>query len=227
MTIGITIPVHGSEKRFELARRVLSYYATMELPGITLLPMPLIDPDREGAWGTDLSGVCVWDESAPVGERFNEGFHAFRDVHVDGVMIVGSDDLVAPAVFQQIVKDRPAYQEVTGLHFYNTETRLMLWDPKFLVGSGKYFSRKVLDRCGWRPYDPNSEKNVDKDPRKHLKPGERVALHAGVHDPLVLSIEVADNMTPWEVKTRNAYVVPNKHMVFEAMNDEDEYRWVV
>lgn len=223
MKIAMVIPVHGSEKRLELAKRVILYYETMDVPGLQV--KTVVVRDHGSDWPTTLPHVVVSHRSDPIGKKFNDGINIGTVYPFDGVMIVGSDDLIAPSVFQQIARDLPIYQELRGVHFYDSHSGEMVWDPHFLCGSGKYFSAEFLDRCDWRPYDDEADKNVDKGPNRFIGPGERLALHASEDAPVALSIEVSDNMTPWEQKTLNAHPVHDKEAVFTAMDDEWESRW--
>lgn len=239
MNVAVIIPVHGSEKRLELARRVLLYYETLDIPGVNILTCPVLDDDgSDDFFCSDLAlqfcGYNPNDASEAVapgsalGFKFNQGIKLNRSLNRpvrDGVMIVGSDDLIAPAVFERIRDERPYYQEIRGAHFYNAETGEMVFAWKSHCGAGKYFSRAFLDTCDWRPYDDEANKNVDNGPSRFLPNGGDV-MQASANRPLCIDIKCfGENMTAWSIVSGYMSEPVDKAECFKAMDDEWEARW--
>jgi hypothetical protein len=146
---------------------------------------------------------------------------------IEGVMIIGSDDLVAPWVFESLAKKRPQYQEVRGVHFYNSQTGEMVFDRQFKCGAGKYFSVDFLDACDWEPYDELKDKNVDDGPSRFLAGVKHERMQASKFVPACIDIKTDDNMWGWRwVKgLPGAEGVESPDRVFEMMDDEMIERW--
>lgn len=239
MKIAVVIPVHGGEKRLELARRVLLYYETMQVPGVEIFTCPVLDDDGsyefyDSELAVQFCGDNPHDASeavavgATLGMKFNAGIKINRSLRPerDGVMIVGSDDLIAPSVFERIRDKRPRYQEIRGVHFYNSETGEMTFAWKSHCGAGKYFSHEFLNDCEWRPYDDLAVKNVDNGPDRFDK-GSDYIMQAKANEPLCIDIKTAENMTAWSIVSGYRSEPVDKHACFKAMDGEWEARWRV
>lgn len=192
--IAVVIPIHG---RTELAKRVVLYYETLSIRGVEIVVAPAVDnaSDME-TFSTPY--VC---SNLALGTKFNLGIWSCNTYHegVDGVMIVGSDDLIHPGVFRLIRDYRPLYQEIRGCHFFESQTGRMAFVERFNCGAGKYFSREFLDRCDWKPYDGELNKNVDSSPRAYLKSGERGLYLSSTTHPGCIDIKTAnENMWDFE-----------------------------
>lgn len=220
--IAISIPIKGRE---ELARRVIAYYDTLDIEGVRLFVVPnMSDIDTSELWH-ELSPPKVFSLNEPLGHKFNEGIDDCCQLDVDGVMIVGSDDLISPAVFIEIRDNLPEYQEIRGVHFFNSETGEMVFERGFMCGAGKYFSRSFLDACDCRPYDEEAERNVDKGPDAWLD-GERSVIRAGLRSPLCIDIKTAENMWGWDtVKGYFGLEECDAEDIFAEMNEETPDRW--
>lgn len=229
MTISVVIPVHGCENRRELAKRVLLYYETLEVEGIDIVAVPVFDVDEspleEQIFGIPGPVACV-DIGTPLGAKFNCGIAYYKGMEViDGVMIVGSDDLVAPEVFERIRDDQPDYQEIRGVHFYNAATKNMILAWRSHCGAGKYFSKAFLDDCDWNPYEAELDHNVDRGPNRFIKKHHKRGVVQAAHDH-ALCIDIKNfgaNMTPWEIVERYPLTDLNKAAAFQSVGEKEEW----
>lgn len=223
--IAVVIPIHG---RHELSRRVIAYYATLDplQTGCRLFVVPVMDEIESDLWN-QLSPPKAFALNEPLGHKFNEGIRDCQMYDIDGVMIVGSDDLVSPAVFRNLAEKDPMYQEIRGVHFFNSQSGEMVFERTFVSGAGKYFSREVLDTCQWSPYDEEGDRNLDSGPNRFLGgiPQERV--YASLNTPMVIDIKTVTNMWDWnkvlEYELIEAVPVPIE--CFLCMNGETTERW--
>lgn len=212
--IAVVIPIQG---RIELAKRVMLYYETLDVEGINIYTVPIIDPDDD--LGTTET-ISFSPEGIPLGEKFNQGIAYASLFEPDGVMIVGSDDLVAPRVFENIVQKKPRYQEIKGVHFFNSKTLEMVFARKSHCGAGKYFSKDFLVECDYAPYDDKAERNVDNGPSRWVT-GAREVVESELYSPCCIDIKTATNMTPWEVVERyNATENANADTVFAKIGEK-------
>jgi len=181
--IAVVIPCHGRER---LAERVIEYHTQM--PGTLVL--------------------SVWTDTQPLGKKFNEGFLQIKKDNPDiiGAMIVGSDDLIHEQYFRHIRQTKPLYSELARCLYYNGETGDMRCTPGMEVGAGKYFSRAFLDRCDYKPYVDELDRNVDRGPKRFLAPQfERLSIDI----PWIIDIKGPESMWGWDhaVGQRRTYEV--------------------
>jgi len=223
MNIAVVIPVH---KREELARRVIGYYESIDVRDLRLFVVPVLSDLECDLW-SELSPPKVFSLNEPLSAKFNKGIDACRMLDIEGVMIVGSDDLIAPWVFEGVAKKRPFYQEVRGVHFFNSQTEQLVFDHQFKCGAGKYFSKDFLDKSNWNPYDEWKDKNVDSGPERYLASGRTEIKQASMYKPACIDIKTDENMWDWEWVKRLPGIegVESPSEVFAHMDDEMVERW--
>lgn len=103
MNIAVVIPIH---KREELARRVIGYYKSLDVRGLRLFVVPVLSDLECDLWN-ELTPPKMFSLNEPLAAKFNKGIDACRMLDIEGVMIVGSDDLIAPWVFEGVAKKDP------------------------------------------------------------------------------------------------------------------------
>lgn len=223
MNIAVVIPIH---KREELARRVIGYYESLDVRGLRLFVVPVLSDLECNLWN-ELNPPKAFSLNEPLAAKFNKGIDACRMLDIDGVMIVGSDDLIAPWVFEGVAKKRPFYQEVRGVHFFNSKTGQLVFDHQFKCGAGKYFSKDFLDKSNWNPYDEWKDKNVDSGPERYLASGRTEIKQASMYKPACIDIKTDENMWDWEWVKRLPGIegVESPGEVFAHMDDELVERW--
>ena len=114
----------------------------------------------------------------------------------DGVMVVGSDNLIHRDYFDYLAEKRPDFVDLGWCYYYEQATGKMLWHYQAVLGAGKYMSRTILERASWRPYEENQNRNVDGGPKKYVYEGEGVYLQ----EPWAIDIKTPDeNMWDFSV----------------------------
>ncbi len=123
-------------------------------------------------------------ENQPLGRKFNSVLLGAQGFCPDAVMVLGSDNLVNAEVFRAWAKLIEAGKEYLGFldgYMFDTVThRLIQWhgykralrrgEP---LGSGRCYSRALLDRAEWRLWDSRKRNSLDwsvTQRMKHLKP---------------------------------------------------------
>lgn len=105
-------------------------------------------------------------------DRFNRGCEiALEDRTVDGVLIVGSDDFMSPALLDAMVREFCRGYDFVGLdgvYWYELESGLCRYTPMVGVdghpgclGAGRLLSRELLEQLGGRPYRPGLTSKID------------------------------------------------------------------
>lgn len=221
MSIKVVIPASG---RYELTRRVILYYEDLGYETMVVWDRgdrPHIEPSIADR---------AYPDGGTLGEKFNFCLtQAILDPFLDGVLLVGSDNLILPEYIERIAEDKPDYREIHGCHFFNSKTGKMVFTRRYYCGAGKYFSHKFLKACDYSPYDPKAEKDVDGEPKKKLykhgfKPSQEESL---MYKPLCVDIKTDENMTSWERIEQDvrAETVDVPEFVFDQMNGERTEWW--
>jgi hypothetical protein len=226
MNLVIVIPIHG---RIELARRIVLYYETLDVPGVSLTVLPVVDTFEEM---DEFSAPVIANEDATLGEKFNFGIWSapIQEEGLDGVMIVGSDDLISPYIFRELATQKPHYMEIGGCHFFESATGRMRFIQQFNCGAGKYFSREFLDRCDWKPYEKDATRNVDSGPRKFLREGEVTVWQSSWYTPFCIDVKThSENMWDfeWVEKAEGSVELTANDIgiCFASMNKEKPEWW--
>jgi hypothetical protein len=153
--------------------------------------------------------------NTPLSHKWNAGVRAAQEYDPDGLVIVGSDDLMSAGVF-------PAYGQklqngldlfgLTDLYFFDAASgRLGYWagygkapdggdgDP---IGCGLCFSRALLERTDWRlwPEEPGYDSLLDGAALRFLEghgfsPVSLTMEELGIR---AVDIKVGPNITPFD-----------------------------
>ena len=149
-------------KRPELTRYVLDYYAKMEVEGVRFSRRAVasepIGPQR--GW------TIIQEPNRPLGKKWNQGCEEFKRTHIDGLVVVGSDDLLNARFFEVIrdLDDNVQHAELDSLYYYDTLSGDMVYLPRAVPGAGRYFNRTYLRRAKWRLWMDGTEEHLDADP---------------------------------------------------------------
>jgi len=160
MNLGLLTCIWGRPRLTEL---VLRHYDQVDLCNRMLAFSRLDDLaalDNAGYWDT----VCHSNE--PLSGKWNAGMKAFYDLDepLDGVMIVGSDDLVTPSYIDaaKYLLERGAdYIFLPSLYFYNLQDGRMHYCLAERLGLGRVLSRRLLDMLDWKPWPDGLNKGLD------------------------------------------------------------------
>ena len=117
-------------------------------------------------------------KNEPLGQKFNDIIYAagtgfFGSPRPDAVMMVGSDDLIHEDYLHYLQEKKPDFAVLGQCYYFEQATGKMLRHWQAAVGAGKYMAAKILDRCGWQPYEPEKNLNVDGGPERFVAQGEK------------------------------------------------------
>jgi hypothetical protein len=158
-------------RRHDLTKIVLNYYR--QFPNLELICV-----GSEGEKSKQLAEGWHYIEhkNFPVSEKHNQALKNAKDLNVDGVVLIGSDDLMSKELFtfyQTLDKNCPNVIGFEDSHIYYTETKELFHYTglvfKQTVGTGRFFSKYVLDRCGWELWDNNLNRGLDTNCTNKLK----------------------------------------------------------
>lgn len=128
-------------RRPELTRWVLGYYAGLVVEGVTFERVAVVsEGERFPGWDCiDFPNVDLW-------AKWNAGWHAAREKDVDGVVIMGSDDLLSRRYFERLRDRAPGRMaHMESLHIYDLVSGRLARFEETTTGVGSYCGREVLD----------------------------------------------------------------------------------
>ena len=164
MNISVCIPVWG---RDALTEKVIDYYRELRKEfGFGIV----VGLSEEVSYNLD-DCLVVYTENTPLSKKFNDIIES-SFWGAEGVMIVGSDNLIHPEYFRWIAEKRPVFSELGRCFYVDQATGDTLLHWQAVLGAGKYMSKRILMRCDYRPYEENLNRNVDGGPKRFVAENE-------------------------------------------------------
>lgn len=131
----------------------------------------IIVAGSEGNVSRQLANGCHYIEvpNQPLSDKHNAMVNKAKELNVDGIVLMGSDDIVSDSYFDWVYsldKDSDKLHGLKDFYFYSTQTHsLHYWggykQGKQIAGAGRFFSRAVLDKLSWQLWDSGLYKGLD------------------------------------------------------------------
>lgn len=154
-------------KRHDLEKIVIDSYIEQSKK----FGFEIIIAGSEGDLSKKLAKGChyIEVENSPLSNKHNALIKKAKSLNVDGVVLMGSDDLVSDAYWDWIYSQNMSDKDLLGLkdfYFYSTKTKLLSYwsgyqSGKQLAGAGRLFTKTVLDKMDWKLWDDNLIKGLD------------------------------------------------------------------
>jgi len=182
MKICIVTAVFG---RHDLTKIVLDYYAKLSIDSGLVIPIAV------GSEGKESEQLCTntgWGyleyPNQPLSQKFNALFEATKPHDPDLVILTGSDDLISPEIVQYYINNvKPTHTNLVGLkdlYFYSISQDQTLYFGGYnslgyknaprSIGAGRCFSREVLERMDFRPWQAEKlNRGLDSSSTKQMK----------------------------------------------------------
>lgn len=162
-------------QRLELTDLVFSHIADMKTalaPFMELLPVVAGSEGEESRAVAEKNGFSYTEtENLPLGAKWNAALSLLRDQDVDGVVILGSDDLLNERFFHVLKESLDEGCLLAGLDtFFVLESRsgrLMEWlgylPPREgeSIGAGRFLHRELLERLNWHLWEDGLNAGLD------------------------------------------------------------------
>ncbi len=121
---------------------------------------------------TGLAWGYLHAQNDPLGAKWNAGMASLRALGVDGVLVLGSDDLINEGLLSAWRSELKAGTPLAGLLdlfvVRRGDSRALYWPgypegPRFgeTVGAGRLLSAELLDRVDWRPWPDEVNRGLD------------------------------------------------------------------
>lgn len=179
LKIGI---VSAMWRRPDLTDIVFSHMAALRREVAPFLDLVPVVAGSEGAASRALAEKrgfgYVEAANAPLGAKWNAALSLLRESDVDGVVVLGSDDLLNTRFFETLHRLVSQGHELVGLDSFfvldAVNGRLMEW-PGYppprrgeSVGAGRFIGRPLLDRLDWILWEDQRNAGLDASMWKRL-----------------------------------------------------------
>ena len=149
-------------RRPALTASVLSFYASLSVPGIEFTRSAAgSEGEHSARLARDHGFAYVETSNHPLSDKHNAALSIVGDV--DAVMVVGSDDVVSPrwvADATRRIQAGAAAASKRGLHVSDGTS---IWHcPYVVTGAGAVYSRAALDGLAWALWPRGIETGLDK-----------------------------------------------------------------
>ena len=215
---------------------MLAYYRDLALALAPDVTLELVAVGSEGAVSREVAerhGVLYLEHpNQPLGAKWNAGLAALEARDVEAVVVVGSDDLVQPELLRLYAEHLRRGARFVGLldaYFLDLPAwQLFYWEGYSWArlgesgGLGRCIARPWLEAVGWRLWDGELERGLDRSMEARLTPLMRAAprtvelLHARDHGMVPLDIKTSTNL--WSMQ-QVADSAPLRPVPFALLED--------
>lgn len=181
MKIALIVAIY---KRHDLEKIVLDRFRKQSKK----FGFDIIVAGSEGDSSKKIAKGChyIEVENSPLSNKHNAMLVKAKELDVDGVVLMGSDDMVSDSYFDWIYslsKDEKHIQGLKDIYFYSVASKtLHYWhgyrNKTQSAGAGRFFSRWVLDEMNWKLWKEGLEKGLDNNCTRRL-------LQKGIKDKSV------------------------------------------
>jgi hypothetical protein len=133
------------------------------------LGFELVVAGSEGEISESLAEGCNYIEvpNDPLSDKHNAMLNKCRELGVEGVVLLGSDDMVNEGYFKALSSfDTESVTGLKDIYFYSTESKKVgHWagykEGKQSAGAGRFFPLSVLDKMDWKLWDDGLNSGLD------------------------------------------------------------------
>lgn len=157
--------------------------------------------------------------NTPLADKVNATTQACKDIGIDYVLCVGSDDVMSPGLLNEYaiyMRKGIDFIGVTDCYFYDTVTKKSLYwagyrEPYRIgntVGPFRALSARLLSLWDWRPWDNKHSAMLDTSMQEKLKahPHTSHAFNMRNIGMYALDIKSSTNMTPFRKWDNSVYI---------------------
>lgn len=151
-------------KRHDLEDIVLEYYRNMHLDSVVFHRVAV---GSEGEVSRFIAEASDWHyieaPNNPLSDKWNAGMR-YLEGKVDAVLIVGSDDLLAPSTIHTLIAEWENGADVVSLedlYYYDLDTDSLYYSVRSHPGAGMLVGASVLMRVSWQPWPSGKDIRLD------------------------------------------------------------------
>lgn len=168
----------------------------------------IIVAGSEGDLSKKIAEGCYYIEvkNYPVSDKHNQLIQKAKELKADGVVLMGSDDIVNDNFWEHIYSLSETESDVVGfkdIYFYdNFEKKLGYWEgynnKNQTIGAGRFFSKEVLTKMGWKLWNKSLNSGLDSNCSQRLRAKgiKEKSLSMIENDVFIVDIKHTRNITP-------------------------------
>lgn len=141
-----------------------------------------------------LGVTVILEPNIPLGRKWQCGVNIAKKMNPDALMIVGSDDIIAPAYIKDcLIKIDQGFDFIGMTHWYMDDGNKLYHceytnqNVNFPIGSGKVYSKNALNKINWKLFNTSADRRLD-DQGYSLVVKNNLKIHL-YKEPKVLAIK--------------------------------------
>lgn len=162
MKLALVVGIYGRHDLEEIALN--SYRRQSKKYGFDI-----IVAGSEGEKSRKLAKGChyIEIENRPVSNKYNATINKAKELDVDGVVLMGSDDFVSDSYWDWIysIEDDGFVYGLKDIYFLSIRNKALYYfngyNKKASVGAGRYFPKSVLEAMNWKLWSDGVNKGMD------------------------------------------------------------------
>jgi len=164
----------------------------------------------------------------PSSEKWNVGCDYLRQLAVEYVVIIGSDDIMSTQCLRNIMSEMENDVDVIGvkgIFVYDTDGmyrgKLKNITSKHLLGVGKTINKRVLDAVNWRPWECSVPRNYGTDALCARKIAPYVKTTAVV-DGVIVDCKSQESLNKFTMFENNKHGNTSDKNIFYSILSKEE-----
>ena len=170
----------------------------------------------------------VWHITRPnikseVSFKWNVGLEYMRQMGMDAVMILGSDDVISTGFFKKIQEQVDKGIDLVGTntaYFYCGQGRdrgkLVKLEGRALLGIGKTVSKRILDKAEWRLWRVPKNWGMDAMAQKEIV---QHSPSKAVIEDIIVDVKTRENLNSFNVFKNRKQVEPK--VFYDILSEEE------
>jgi glycosyltransferase involved in cell wall biosynthesis len=140
-----------------------------------------------------LGVTVILEPNRPLGRKWQCGVNVAKNMNSDVLIILGSDDILHKDYIKNAIGlIHKGYEFVGTTHWYMEDKNSQLFHCQYInqnkdfpIGSGKVYTKALLDRFNWKVFDVKADRKLDDQ-------GHRMLGNAKIHlirEPMILAVK--------------------------------------
>ena len=124
--------------------------------------------DQEREYYKKLDVTVVIEGNVPLGRKWQAGVHEAHKMDADPLIILGSDDILINGFIKMALqKINEGFDFVGATHWITYDNKNIFHcqyqnnNKDFPIGSGKVYSKKILEKIGYKVFDVTGNRKLD------------------------------------------------------------------
>jgi len=169
----------------------------------------------------------VTHENDPVTEKFNKGCEWIRNIGLDYMLILGSDDICSTGTIRRVMVEMKRCFDVIGIdgvYFYSIDGQyrgqLVHLQGKRMLGVCKAISSSILEKVNWRPWHKERSWGMDAIASQNIAP--HVKSKCIISNTIVVDCKSKVNINHSGLWFRKIKIKSDPNIFYNILSDEEK-----